>query len=427
MAVLETVNFQSMILDRSDGWNWNPEPSSQSYSQIPQIFFNDGEPWRAANRYAVSKLQAVSGNNIKTVVSNMRHLKGYAEWLEDNNVDWRDFPKKIKDRCLFRFRGFLIRQRDEGILKPSYVTARMNAVIHFYRWAQVHGWIERKEMWKDKTKYFRLASTIGFSRTMTVVSSELSIPNRTRPGLRLEDGLFPISKQNREILLNFLQTRTMVELYYIYLLGFFTGARSETIRTLRLSNIENALDDPTIPSVKRVAVGPPTKVKTKYNVSGHLLVPAQLVKALQRYAYSARRLTRQARASKQDRTLLFLTERGNGYSETTFTKLVSDLRVRLLKASHGQFQDMKFHQSRATYGTEMMRLAMNILPNQTDALVFVRDAMLHKDESTTWKYIKFIRNEPIKEKLSEEFFNLFTGKHKGSKKLIAQVSYDEDP
>lgn len=425
MALLETINIQPVYLDRTEGWEWKPDASSRSLCGVPHIFFDDGEPWRATNEFALYKLQAVSGNNIKTVVSTMRHLKGYADWLEQNDIDWRDFPKKRKDRCLFRFRGHLISQRNEGVIKPSYATARMNAVINFYRWAQIHGWIERKELWEDETKSIRFVSTTGFARTMRVVSSELSIPNRTRLGMRLEDGLTPISEENRTILLKFLQERGMTELYFMYLLGFYTGARSETIRTLRLSNIENALDDPTTPALKRVAVGPPTKVKTKYDVSAQLLVPTPLIEVLQRYAYSVRRLTRQARASETDRALLFLTERGNGYSETSFTKLVSDLRERLLKAGHGQFQDMKFHQTRATYGTQLMRWAMNVLPSETDALVFVRDAMFHKEESTTWRYIKFIRSEPIKEKLSEEFFNLFTGKDGEMQELIAKVTYDE--
>ncbi|MEL2330804.1 site-specific integrase, partial [Klebsiella pneumoniae] len=79
-----------------------------------------------------------------------------------------------------------------------------------------------------------------------------------------------------------------------------------------------------------------------------------------------------------------------------------------MSAGLKQFQEFKFHQTRATFGTQLMRLAMDVLPSQVDAIVFVRDAMLHKDEATTWKYVKFIEKEPIKEALSDEFFNLYT-------------------
>jgi len=210
------------------------------------------------------------------------------------------------------------------------------------------------------------------------------------------------------------------------MIGFFTGARSETIRTLRLSSLENTQEDPTTPGIRRLQVGPRTGVKTKFNVQGFLLFPSQLLGELTRYAYSVRRLTRQSQASEGDRTLLFLTIRGNAYLEASFTKLISYLRSQLMAADLTQFKEFKFHQTRATFGTQLMRMAMNALTNQVDAIVFVRDAMLHKDESTTWRYIRFIEKEPIKEALSDEFFNLFTGKTDTSDAmtLIDKVTYD---
>jgi hypothetical protein len=73
-----------------------------------------------------------------------------------------------------------------------------------------------------------------------------------------------------------------------------------------------------------------------------------------------------------------------------------------------------------------MRLAMSALPSQVDAIVFVRDAMLHKDEATTWKYVKFIEKEPVKEALSDEFFNLYVGKVGNVETLIDKVTFNDD-
>lgn len=427
MAVLEKVCITPMTLDYSDrskGVSWSSKEGGRISPKVPHIFFDNGEPWLAANAYALGKLESVSGNNIKTVTSNMGHLKAYASWLEDHNMDWRHFPTKKKDRCLFCYRGFLIKQREAGHISPSTTSSRMAAIIYFYRWAQVYGWIERKPMWKDSPKIVQFYNAVGFSRTMSVVSSELSIPNRKSHCVTLENGLLPLSDDNRKILLHFLHEQGKVELYLMTMIGFFTGARSETIRTLRLSSIENAMDDPVTPGLKRVLVGPGTQVMTKFNVRGSLLFPSQLIQELERYFYSVRRLTRQARASEDDRTLLFLSERGNSYSETSFTKLISYLREKLMNAGLTQFQTFKFHQTRATFGTQLMRLAINILPSQVDAIVFVRDAMLHKDEATTWRYVKFIEQEPIKEALSDEFFNLYTGLTGDAKMLIDQVIYN---
>lgn len=45
----------------------------------------------------------------------------------------------------------------------------------------------------------------------------------------------------------------------------------------------------------------------------------------------------------------------------------------------------------------------------TNALDFVRSAMLHKSEATTMRYIKFIENSKAKQELSSEYSRLFTG------------------
>ena len=426
MAILERIDIQLMVPERpvrSGDISWVSEERCH-ISGVPHIFFEDGVPWFSANAYALDKLQGTVGNDLKTVASNMGHLKAYACWLEDQCVDWRHFPRRKKDRCLFRYRGFLIGQRESGTVSPSTATARMAAIIQFYRWAEVNRWIERKTMWEDRSISIQSFNSIGVSRALSVQASELSIPNRKRPGSNLEDGLQPLSSENRDILLRYLREEAKIELYLMCMIGCFTGARSETIRTLRLSSLFNAVDDSLAEGMKRVRVGPGTQVKTKFAVSGNIPFPSKLLAELERYAYSARRLARQARASDKSQTLLFLSERGNPYSETSFTKLISYLREKLIMAGHSQFKDFKFHQTRATFGTQLMRLAMDALINPVDAIVFVRDAMLHKDEATTWKYVKFIENEPLKEALSDEFWNLFTGNHRIDTVLIDRVIDD---
>jgi hypothetical protein len=42
-------------------------------------------------------------------------------------------------------------------------------------------------------------------------------------------------------------------------------------------------------------------------------------------------------------------------------------------------------------------------------LAMVKEALLHKDESTTLKYIKFVQHSPIKEAIANEFTKAFMG------------------
>ena len=92
MAMLERVSITPMALDTDKGSqevSWVPVSRSKPVPKVPHIFFDDGEPWLAANAYALHKLDSVVGNDIKTVASNMSHLTAYACWLEDHGVDWR--------------------------------------------------------------------------------------------------------------------------------------------------------------------------------------------------------------------------------------------------------------------------------------------------------------------------------------------------
>ena len=43
------------------------------------------------------------------------------------------------------------------------------------------------------------------------------------------------------------------------------------------------------------------------------------------------------------------------------------------------------------------------------AIEFVKSAMLHKDEATTWRYIRFLENSKAKQKMANAFTEAFTG------------------
>jgi hypothetical protein len=150
---------------------------------LPQIFWQTGEPWCEANHWALTKVSSTAGGHIDTVTSLMKHLAAYASWLEFAELDWRHFPMRRDERVIVQYRGELIRQRDSGNLAPSTARARMAAVIQFYRHAQIHGFVERKtQMWRDRQVVVRYYDLIGFERTIARITTDLSIPNRTRPG-----------------------------------------------------------------------------------------------------------------------------------------------------------------------------------------------------------------------------------------------------
>lgn len=429
MAVLENIYYQPMRYEPNSvnaEYGFVPDLNKKAVESFPQIYLSDSEPWRESNRYAFYRLLDLQ-KDIQTVHREMSHLAKYADWLEDTGLHWLHFPKRKAERCLFRFRGYLIECRDEGLLAPSTISQVMNSVLAFYRWASANGYAEpRAKLFDDKKKTISFFDKVGFSRSMSVTSSELSIPNKTRTGVHLEDGLTPINESNTKILMSHLAKHRNYELYLMHKVALMSGCRHETVTTLNIDALRQAYPDATFPELMRVKVGPGTCVQTKGDVSGEVYFSAELITELNDYFTSPEAILRRSKAKDALQKTVFLTSRGNRYTNQTFGTLLHRLKSELIDAGYTQFGLFKFHQLRATFGTMMMRAALGAVSDtQASAIEFVRDAMLHKDESTTWKYIKFIEKEPIEEAFLEALWKMFTGSKKESDDIIEQFTSHE--
>lgn len=408
MSHLQSYLAQSYI--RRSG-EWVPDESIKAKTKYT-IFWSNGDLWIEAHRY-------LSDRRVKsaTIRCNAYDLKAYADWLEENNLHWLSFPIKKENRCLDRFRGYLINSSSGTSAVPS---RRMNAVVTFYKWAKATGLIDKHlKMWEDQQVPITFFNSTGFKRTVGVWTTNLRIPHRKANITTLENGLLPISPKDRDLLLNYLRskpTEQNIVLHNMLIIGFFTGARIGSIRTLRIKNLKNAIPDPTFVAesaspenfILLVAAGPGTGIKTKYDVSGYLRFLKPVHNCILKYAETnITRLIRQGKASKENKSLIFLTKDGLPYSEGSINTALSDLRKVLVKDGLTQFHDFKFHQSRATCGTELARLHM--ASGDNNAIDHVRDWLMHKNESTTWKYIKFLKNSKAASLANKKFNEHFLG------------------
>lgn len=384
------------------------DPIERGISTLPQIYWSTGEGWDEANHFFLEKATTV-GINIQTVISLAKHLHAYSRFLEDEQLDWRHFPMRLSNRAIVRFRGHLMEQINRGTLASATARARMAAAIQFYRHAAAHEFVTpERPMWSEKTVVLPYFDAVGFQRCMVKIKTDLAIPNRARPGTTLEDGLTPLSEKHMDELLNFTSRSQQKELHLMLTTGFFTGARTETIATLRIENLEHALPDPYLKGFFLLRVGPGTGVATKFDVEGNLLVPDFLLIALKEHAYSVERLKREAKASPENRTVLFLTTHGNPYAGESVRRLMTDLRRDAIRAGLRFMQRFKFHQTRATFGTWLMKLSLAVTTVPA-AIEFVKNAMLHKDEATTLRYVKFLEVTKGKQEASAAFASAFTG------------------
>lgn len=409
MARLVPITFTQFDSTLSDhiGMTWS-EAKRPRIETLPQIFWENGEGWPEANLWALERATA-STLNLETVKHSMKHLHRYASFLEAESVDWRHFPIRREQQPLRKFRGHLIQCRAQGLLAPATVTACMASVIQFYRYAASKNFVEvSSAAWEDRASVLRMHDSSGFQRTLLRSSSDLKIPNRRIIGSQLEDALMPLRSQHMCDLLSYTHKSESAELHLMLSVGFFTGARLGTITTLTRQSLTTARDDALLPKLLFLPVGPGTGVATKFNVSGRIMVPQELLADLQRYASSTARLLRSAKAAPRDKDVLFLTSRGRPYSVETVAVLVSGLRSRATRHGLNFMSSFKFHQSRATFGTWLMTLLLEAV-GRVDAVRIVRDAMLHKDERTTLSYVRFIEDATAKAYISAEFSKVFTG------------------
>ena len=417
MATLEYIRYTPHRWHlTSNQIAWIQLAHSEPVDGLPQIFWSDYTPWTEANLWARERA-STGDTSIQTVQANLLALHAYANWLELSGTNWTDFPQKKADRCLIKYRGALVMARNAGYIAPSTASARMSVTVQFYRWIYKSGLISPEAaMWNERSVGIRISDTTGLERTVLVQSTDLAIPKRKAPGARLEDGLLPLSLSDRDSLLEFAAHHASDELQLMLALGFFCGMRLGTIADLKIETLENAAPDPATPELFRLAVGPGAHppVHTKGGATGQVYITKDLLNAVRAYFYSARRLKRQSIATEADRNVVFLTARGNRYAQHCANKSsainvqIHALRKRGEANGVHALRHFHFHQSRATYATELARLAISVA-GAINAIALVREALLHKNESTSLQYIKFVETSPAKERANNAFSEAFLG------------------
>ncbi|MGF6853936.1 site-specific integrase [Paraburkholderia sp. CI3] len=417
MARLESILFKPhRALVESAGVRWAPLPEKKEEMRLPMIFWKCGAPWREANVWALEA--ATTGEiDIRTVQSRASALLAYANWLESTGTDWWEFPMLRAKRCLVRYRGELIRSRRAGGLAPSTTSHRMQVAIQFYRWLRDCGLLSTSwPMWEERIVGIHLKDPVGFERTISVITTDLSIPNRSMPGERLEDGLLPISAIDRDAALEFADRHSSEELFLMLTLGFFTGMRIGTIADLKIQTLENAVPNPNAQGFYQLFVGPATAppVATKFGVTGQIPICEAHLDRIREYASSVRRLKREVKASGVNKDLVFLTRYGNPYcqrgSHNSNAINVEMAAFRKNAAANGlvSMRDFHFHQSRCTFATELARLAIR-LGGSLFAIGIIRETLLQKNESAAMHYVKFVEKTKVKEEVGNAFDREFLG------------------
>ena len=417
---LEGINLTFFQLDEVGGGN------DRDLFNFPFLFHADGNPWHEANDYLLSIMSNKAPINRRTddVRRRASKLLDYLLFCEDNNIDWLDFSgARPPLRPTYRYFYHLI---NEGTRSNQVINQYTSAVYHFYKYVTEH-WHDLDMKRVDTVKQVRFMAQ-GSKGYKLIEAEKRSQTRRTAPvssvplGFVREDGedLRPLSNRELSAFLTVIRKEkewTVIE-RLILIIALMTGARKQTVLTMRLKHLKGFTEDKLQPEgAYKLHAGPGTGIDTKYDKPQVLYVPKQLAEELVTLAESPMMKTRREKFRAQlevshpglsvaeDDMYLFLSDQGNCYymaeSDPRYTivkspqtgQVTETIKRKLIQRASSPFpKDFSYHWLRATFGYQLYQRLQPLVQEGAmkpgEDIGFIQKRMHHESRQTTENYLK---------------------------------------
>lgn len=396
------------------------EVEDGEYYQFPVIVDNDGVQWLDASLFLFWKVEQNPHIDNKTLLSIASALKDFKEFCEMEEIDYLRAPRKIQ-RPPWLYRVYLLEKVEEEALSFSTLRGRMSAVAAFYQWLmEIRGVKFKYKMWKLEKLQVNYVDDYGVSHSKYVESKDLvRVPsgavNQEEEGCIYDEGrLKPLTSNEQYALIDALNELENPEMLLGFYVALLTGARMQTVFTLRLRQFENKTLSEN--GEVKVRVGPGTLCDTKGNRVYYLYFPEWLFEQIKVYMQSVRAKHRREKASqfKNERDqYVFLTKLGRPYylsksdpyrKEYRNPPSGSSVRQFLYVALHDYMEkkgiklNFSFHDLRATFAVNYLFGSANLSDMEIgpddviglrSRLNGLRQRMGHKSLTVTERYLKF--------------------------------------
>jgi integrase len=416
------VYYLRPVVDPIDGVPCN-------YNLLPVVIDQNSVPWDLGTLFILGRLETQSSADMVTVKSLAVDLGAFKEWL-DSHEDPEDllvcFPKMKLRRVTYRYKGALKKKIEVGEIASSTAKRRMGTVISFYRWMIEENFIEpANDPWEERTYNLSLKNSYGhvFKKVVTTTDLRIASPRSDDPFAgTIQDGgeLRPLPTNEQEWVMEAAEALGNGEMYLIILFMILTGARIQTVCTLRMRHFSQksvsfskALSG--TQQVYKLRAGPGTGIDTKYDKTGVLQIPRSFYEALHNYAHSdrARRRRRLAPGGEHEDQYLFLTQQGSPYYTTkeearrfdpaftrrhqknggTIRQFFKDYLIPYVQKTHSQAFKFRPHDLRATFGMNQTDAQMALVQageiTLNKARTNVMSLMWHTSSKTTDLYIDY--------------------------------------
>jgi len=414
----------------------NDDFDIDNFLHHPFLINNDGSLWKHGNLYLLYKLKAYTKPSPKTLDSIAIDLKNFKEWCNNEDIDYLSAPRKVL-RPTYMYRGHLQELLRDGKISINTVKRRISAVIGFYRYLiDIENIKFKFPLWESGITSITYQDRQGFSQSKQVNTTDVGkVVSTSNPDLfddAIEDGgrLHPISQETQKILMQVLKEIANTEMTLGFLIALTTGARMQTVYTLRRKHFIRVPDKEETEIKIRVGYG--THCDTKFQKQHTLLMPKWVYDKVRVYLNSPRASKRLERAKhifdSNELQYAFLNRTGVPYytsGDDVYRKLYRDapngntirqfihttLRKELLK--NGIKINFSFHDLRASFGMNLFDKLMPMVKNEeivlTRLLIEIKERMGHSSLTTTEKYLNFRDRHKIKEQAQDNYETYLEG------------------
>lgn len=398
---------------------------------FPVVFHSSGQPWVEANSYLLSCTmhKHMSARPTDDVRRKASKLLDYLMFCEEYNIAWADFSgKRPSLRPTYRYYKYLI---DKGERSNAVINQYTGVLYYFFKFLS-------REFLKididrvDTVKKIKLL--INGSRGLRALDVHKRSQTRPSVGVSIvpigyvrDDGedLRPLSNSQLNEFLSIIDGDEWSSIErMIFKVALMTGARKQSVLTMRVKHIKQLFDaSPRPDGTIVIKAGPGTGIDTKFNKSQDLYFPFQLVEDLQSFVSSSlavkRRATFLARYQKEHGDLeflsgadqyVFLSDQGNCYymakddpryrfvSSPPTGQVTDTMRRKLSLYTGDEFPSaFSYHWLRATFA---FQLYQNLKPalasgrlQYGEEISIIQHRLHHSDRRITEHYLKLFKME----------------------------------
>ncbi len=408
----------------------NEEFDIDNFLHFPILTHDDGSIWKHGSLYLLSKLKNYQKPSPKTLDSIATDLKHFKEYCDNENIDYLIAPRKVL-RPTYLYRSHLQQLLRDRKISPNTIKRRMSAIVGFYEYLiNIEGVEFKFPLWESGITSVTYHDSYGFQQSKQVqtkdVSRVISTSNRDLFDDAIVDGgrLHPLPQEQQFALVKALKAIGNTEMTLGFLIALTTGARIQTVFTLRKTHFEKSIKDEE--SEVKIKVGYGTDCDTKFNKLHTLILPSWLYQKVRIYLSSPRFKTREEKAvhifDDQSKQYVFLTNRGTPFyaahddpyrhlykevpNGATIRQFIFNSLKKQLELDGFTF-NFSFHDLRATFGMNLLDKLMPLVDSKelklSHALIHIKERLGHSSLSTTEKYLNFRDRHKIKEQAQDNY------------------------